>query len=174
MSYSYTDLLSAIITSREGNEFHSALEHYANLSEKCSMTPLLWLQYAQDSISVDESYSLAKEVAELALEEFPGCALLWLFYLDVSFNMDAGDSGSDHERDSWEVWNTGMDKLTGLQTSPNVMLEFFRIGVNFFPSKSDEIYTKRSSALLHGNETIVSEMKAFEQKRGTSYSICLA
>lgn len=160
MSYSFTDLLSSIITARSVNEPHTALGHYATLSDHCSMTPLLWLQYAQESIAVDKSLALAKEIGELALDEFPGCALLWIFYFDVSAATDL-DSES-----SGEMRINAMKNLKGLQTTPFIMLEFYRFAAKCFPSKAEEIYIKRAYSLLHGNESIVSEMQSFVKENG--------
>lgn len=168
MSYSYTDLLSAIITSRTENEPHAALGHYATLSEKCSMTPLLWIQYAQDSTSVDSSFSLAKEVCEIALEEFPGCVLLWLYYLDVSCATSTLDNNGTEE--NWTLWTNALKSVKGLQTPPHIMLELYRLAVRCFPKQAEEIFINRAYAILQGNETIVSEMQSFAQDQSIPIS----
>ena len=86
-----------------------SMDGFANLSKHCPMTPLLWMQYAHDTEVLMEGlmmlestptnnedgggsaqYMQAKKSAlesstgilELALSEFPGCALLHLYYLE--------------------------------------------------------------------------------------------
>lgn len=174
MSYSYTDLLSSIFNAHAEKSPQSALEHYATLSEHCSMTPLLWIQYAIDSTSVDPSHSLAKEVIQLALDEFPGCILLWMYYLDISFHCTGAQDDDDDDdgngngnaanttNDCWEIWCNAMNATKGIQTclpsQPNLMLAFYNLGIKCFPRKAREIYIQRANSLLCGNETIASEM----------------
>ncbi len=104
------------------------------------MTPLLWIQYAQDSKSIDEN--LAKEIIQLGIEEFPGCVLLWMYYLDCA-------------RD-WVLWEEAMKNIRG--TQGNTMLEFYRLGVKCFPSKFHELFIDRANMMLGGNEGIVDEI----------------
>ena len=143
-----------------------ALEHYATLSEKCSMTPLLWLQYAQDTRSMDDTLSLAKEIVQLALEEFPGCVLLNIYYLDCCCAANAND-----QEDNWNVWNNAMKHIKGLQSSPHTMIEFYRLAVKCFPKKAQELFIDRAHSILQGNESIVSEMQSLELQNGASSSI---
>ena len=145
MSYDYNDLLSKIISSRQNHpaSIHETLDLYASLSDHCSMTPMLWLHYAQDARQVQSE--LAKEIAQLALEEFPGCVLLWLYYLDV-----------DRE---WNVWVRAQHSLMGLQD--DLMMELYRLAVKCFPAKAREIFVHRANHLVCGNEAIQDEMKVF-------------
>jgi len=92
--------------------FQKSMDEFAILSKHCPMTPLLWMQYAHDTevlvegLMMLESSSNETEggddqqqrlqqmqakkgalesstgILELALAEFPGCALLHLFYLE--------------------------------------------------------------------------------------------
>ncbi len=148
MSYSYSDLLNAIITSRKSHPdtIHETLSHYGTFSDKCSMTPLLWLQYAQDSTSIDGN--LAKEIIQLGIEEFPGCVLLWMYYLDCSRE--------------WGVWEEAMKNIRG--TQGGTMLEFYRLAAKCFPSKIDEIFIERANMMLGGNEGIVDEILIQQQQ----------
>jgi len=128
------------------------------------MTPLLWIQYAVDSTSVDPSHSLAKEVMQLALDEFPGCIMFWMYYLDISFHCVTQDEADKNNKDlCWNIWCNAINATKGMQTclpsQPNLMLEFFRLGVKCFPHKAQEIYIQRANSLLCGNETIASEMQ---------------
>ncbi|KAL7464250.1 hypothetical protein ACHAXS_004590 [Conticribra weissflogii] len=85
-----------------------SVEEFASLSKNCPMTPLLWMQYAHDtqmliiglylaeSNSKESNQELLLEksqatisafesstgILEMALAEFPGCALLHLYYLE--------------------------------------------------------------------------------------------
>eukprot|EP00554_Chaetoceros_debilis_P012371 CAMPEP_0194118592 /NCGR_PEP_ID=MMETSP0150-20130528/36205_1 /TAXON_ID=122233 /ORGANISM="Chaetoceros debilis, Strain MM31A-1" /LENGTH=923 /DNA_ID=CAMNT_0038810029 /DNA_START=54 /DNA_END=2822 /DNA_ORIENTATION=+ len=143
MSYSYNDLLNAIITSRQSHPatIDESLSHYGVFSEKCSMTPLLWIQYAQDSRLIDAE--LAKEIIQLGLEEFPGCVFLWLYYLDCTKD--------------WAVWEQAMQNIKGLQGS--FMIEIYRLAIKCFPSKAEELFIERATMLSVGNETIVDEIE---------------
>jgi RNA recognition motif-containing protein len=145
MSYNYNHILNKIISSRKNHpeSIHETLDLYAFLSDHCSMTPLLWLQYAQDARQVQEE--LAKEIAQLALEEFPGCVLLWLYYLDV-------------DRD-WNVWVRAQNNLRGLQDE--VILELYQLALKCFPSRMREIYVHRANHLVKGNDAIQDELKNF-------------
>lgn len=163
MSYSYTNILNCILKAHAENSPVSALEHYATLSEHCSMTPLLWIQYALDSStsSVDPSHTLAMEIMELALEEFPGCVILWMYYLDIAVHYH-GDGTTATAMNPWDVWKKAIEAISGMQTCapshPNVLLELYRLGVLCFPEKAREIYIQRAECLVCGNESIQSEM----------------
>lgn len=145
MSYDYSDLLHKIISSRQNHpeSIHETLDFYVSLSDHCSMTPILWIQYAQDARQVQPE--LAKEIVQLALEEFPGCALLWMYYLDL-------------DRD-WNIWLRAQNSLMGHQD--DVMMELYRMAVKCFPSKAGEIYVHRANHLVKGNEAILDEMKVY-------------
>ena len=105
------------------------------------MTPLLWIQYAQDSRLIDAE--LAKEIIQLGLEEFPGCVFLWLYYLDCTKD--------------WAVWEQAMQNIKGLQGS--FMIEIYRLAIKCFPSKAEELFIERATMLSVGNETIVDEIE---------------
>jgi hypothetical protein len=136
------------------------------------MTPLLWIQYALDSTSVDPSHTLATEIMELAVEEFPGCVLLWMYSLDIARMVSAQvhikeeeeeeEDGSNRGPPGWDLWNKAIEALCGMQTctpsQPNAMLELYRLGVQCFPEKAGEIYLQRAESLLCGNESIQSEI----------------
>jgi RNA recognition motif-containing protein len=102
MSYDYNGLVSQIATSRrltaevtEKNEkmthLQQSLDSFSTLSDNCPMTPLLWMQYASDTaqllelVTNDTSSALETrtQLLELALEEFPGSAILQLHYLQL-------------------------------------------------------------------------------------------
>jgi len=144
------------------------------------MTPLLWIQYAIDSTSVDPSHSLAKEVIQLALDEFPGCILLWMYYLDISFHCTSQDDQDDTTRNEqtkdlcWEIWCNAINATKGIQTclpsQPNLMLNFYNLGIKCFPRKAKEIYIQRANSLLCGNETIASEMQTGTDAESQSHS----
>jgi RNA recognition motif-containing protein len=86
-----------------------SMDEFANLSKHCPMTPLLWMQYAKDTEVLmhglnlldspgeetnndlhqlhqiqakKEALETSMGVLELGLAEFPGCALLHLYYLE--------------------------------------------------------------------------------------------
>lgn len=110
MSYDYNDLVSKIAASRrlaaesEGAEktlhLQEAVDHFSELSTRCPMTPLLWMQYSSDtaellrtltsdSVSAQETQ---QQLLELAIAEFPGSAILHLRYLHV---LDQSNSDKD-------------------------------------------------------------------------------
>jgi RNA recognition motif-containing protein len=117
MSYDYNALVSQIATSRrqaaqesqqEGKIIHLqvSLDSFATLSMSCPMTPLLWMQYASDTsqllyfVTSDSSASRETrlQLLELALEEFPGSAILQLHYLQLLLFTD--DNGGDDKEGS--------------------------------------------------------------------------
>jgi RNA recognition motif-containing protein len=102
MSYDYNGLVSQIATIRrltadatDKNEkmthLQQSLDVFSTLSDNCPMTPLLWMQYASDTaqllevVTNDMSSALETrmQLLELALEEFPGSAILQLHYLQL-------------------------------------------------------------------------------------------
>lgn len=160
MSYSYTDILNSIISAHAQESPTAALEHYATLSEHCSMTPLLWIQYAIDSTTIDPSHALAKEVMQHATDEFPGCVLLWIYYLDIAVHYKAED---ENDETLWEIWSNAMKATKGIQTcsasQPNMMLYLYQLGIKCFPHKAAEIFLQRANSLLLGNESIINEVQ---------------
>ncbi|KAL9181590.1 hypothetical protein ACHAXT_010395 [Thalassiosira profunda] len=106
-----------------------SIDGFASLSNHCPMTPLLWMQYAHDTEALieglmvlefpggtgignqlqkmrarKEALETSTGILELALAEFPGCALLHLYYLeslaDLLFTCEGlrqsfGESGAD-------------------------------------------------------------------------------
>ncbi|GFH49600.1 hypothetical protein CTEN210_06075 [Chaetoceros tenuissimus] len=160
MSYSYTDILNSIISAHAQESPTAALEHYATLSEHCSMTPLLWIQYAIDSTTIDPSHTLAKEVMQHATDEFPGCVLLWIYYLDIAVHYKAED---ENDETLWEIWSNAMKATKGIQTcsasQPNMMLYLYQLGIMCFPHKATEIFLQRANSLLLGNESIMNEVQ---------------
>lgn len=134
-SYDYDATVSTIVQHRREvyaadaadesirlEHLNQSVELFTNLSAQCPMTPLLWMQYAEDAAAVvggllsaeagvdaGDSGEPATQIAdtrlnilELAIEEWPGCALLRLRHLDAvmvaaaakanSGNGDADDS----------------------------------------------------------------------------------
>ena len=103
MSYDYNDLVAQIVSSRQhaakanGNveeklsHLQQATELFSTLSSHCPMTPLLWMQYASDTMDLLESlgtdYVEALEtrlsILQLGLSEFPGSAPLHVHYLQL-------------------------------------------------------------------------------------------
>eukprot|EP00571_Detonula_confervacea_P015401 CAMPEP_0172304904 /NCGR_PEP_ID=MMETSP1058-20130122/6265_1 /TAXON_ID=83371 /ORGANISM="Detonula confervacea, Strain CCMP 353" /LENGTH=1110 /DNA_ID=CAMNT_0013016311 /DNA_START=11 /DNA_END=3343 /DNA_ORIENTATION=+ len=107
-----TTATAAIATSAPDLEaLQQSMDGFATLSKHCPMTPLLWMQYSHDTEVLMEGLMMlesssaeggsepqqrrlqqmqAKKIAlesstgilELALGEFPGCALLHLYYLE--------------------------------------------------------------------------------------------
>lgn len=70
-----------------------ALQVFEELSGHCPMTPLLWMQYAHDMSALMQSLSASSaskaalqtrlQTLELALNEFPGSAILQLHYCEL-------------------------------------------------------------------------------------------
>ena len=113
MSYDYNALVSQIAASRRRAAAASTLEEklphlqesvdaFSTLSGHCPMTPLLWMQYSQDTVELLQSLSggdkdgggeagdeedannhreTRLQLLELGLSEFPGSAILQLYYL---------------------------------------------------------------------------------------------
>lgn len=85
------------------DHLNRSVELFTNLSAQCPMTPLLWMQYAEDAAAVvcgllsaeagDEARISSEaepqiadtrlNILELAIEEWPGCALLRLRHLEA-------------------------------------------------------------------------------------------
>lgn len=108
MSYDYNALVTSLSSHRESataareasdtskyvEHLQEALQVFETLSGHCPMTPLLWLQYAYDMHCMMTSQSTEEEAAEtarqsrlqtmeLALNEFPGSAVLQLHYCEL-------------------------------------------------------------------------------------------
>ena len=97
---------------------NQSVELFANLSAQCPMTPLLWMQYAEDASGVvsgllsaeggdgtgtgDEAKAQIADtrlnILELAIEEWPGCALLRLRHLEAV--MAAAEASSSSNEDN--------------------------------------------------------------------------
>ena len=105
MSYDYNGLVSQITSSRrlaaEGgeekiNHLQQAVDSFSDLSAKCPMTPLLWMQYSADTAELLEELTQDSagametrlQILELALAEFPGSAILHVHYLQLLSNED--------------------------------------------------------------------------------------
>ena len=119
MSYNYDECVQAIQQHRRKayasaaadtpdlEALQQSMDGFASLSKNCPMTPLLWMQYAQDtkalmeglwmmekSVTDDddqqqlvvqakkEAYESSAGILELALIEFPGCSILHLYNLE--------------------------------------------------------------------------------------------
>lgn len=119
---------------------------------------------------MDPSHTLAIEIMELAVEEFPGCVLLWMYSLDIArmastrvhFEEEEEKDDGNRGPPGWDLWNKAIEALCGMQTctpsQPNAMLELYRLGVQCFPQKAGEIYLQRAESLVYGNESIQSEI----------------
>jgi len=134
-AYDYDATVSSIVQHRREAygtsppvEVHIRLEHlqksvelFSNLSAHCPMTPLLWMQYAEDAAAVvsgllaaegggggsggdngnnggEEAKAQAAEtrlnILELAIDEFPGCALLRLRHLEAVVESSVDDDNA--------------------------------------------------------------------------------
>ena len=101
-SFNAADATSTSTSSPDLEALQQSMDGFATLSKHCPMAPLLWMQYAHDTgilmeelmmlegAKDDAQQMLAKQgaletstgILELALAEFPGCALLHLYYLE--------------------------------------------------------------------------------------------
>lgn len=120
MSYNYDECVQSIQQHRRKayasadaatpdlEALQQSMDGFASLSKNCPMTPLLWMQYAQDTKELmegfwlmeksatdddaqqrqlvvqakKEAYESSAGILELALIEFPGCAILHLYNLE--------------------------------------------------------------------------------------------
>ena len=151
------------------------MDEFASLSKHCPMTPLLWMQYAQDTemlmrglysletSSPDSNQQLmqmqlvqAKKEAletstgilELALSEFPGCSLLHLYYLECV---------ADHvyQCELLHLLNA-KNEIVGAQEEEHAFAKYDKL------SKGFETACQQVGKGVHGNEgMIVSEIYRF-------------
>lgn len=134
-SYDYDATVSSIVQHRKEaygaaaaaadasirlEHLNQSVELFTNLSARCPMTPLLWMQYAEDAAGV-VSGLLSSEggdgtgtgagaearaqitdtrlnILELAIEEWPGCALLRLRHLEAA--MAAAEAANNKNEDN--------------------------------------------------------------------------
>ena len=132
-SYDYDAAVSSIVQHRREayaadatdesirlEHLHQSVELFTNLSAQCPMTPLLWMQYAEDAAAVvggllsaeaggeaGDASGAATQIAdtrlnilELAIEEWPGCALLRLRHLEAVMAAAAAKAKSDDGGDA--------------------------------------------------------------------------
>ena len=127
-SYDYDATVSSILQHRREayaadaadesirlEHLNQSVELFTTLSAQCPMTPLLWMQYAEDAAAVvdgllsaeadgeaGDSGEAATQIAdtrlnilELAIEEWPGCALLRLRHLEAVMAAAGATAKSD-------------------------------------------------------------------------------
>ncbi len=137
MSYNYDECVQSIQQNRRTayastaastpdlDALQQSMDGFASLSKNCPMTPLLWMQYAQDTkalmeglwmmekTAIDdispqqqlvvqakrEAYESSAGILELALIEFPGCALLHLYNLEnmIAYECECGEVASSNK-----------------------------------------------------------------------------
>ncbi len=170
MSYNYDECVQTIQQHRQKG-YHGAaapdldalqqsMDGFASLSKNCPMTPLLWMQYSQDTKALmqglwmmeqvsdandaqqqqlviqakKEAYESSAGILELALIEFPGCALLHLYNLEntIAYICECGDIGGN----STKVSNSFLKawQCVGLGTHVNegfIVADMFRLFGSF-------------------------------------------
>lgn len=123
MSYDYNKLVSDIQQSRAKDpqtavDIEETLNHFSNLSTKCPMTPLLWMQYAYDAgrvltlLNTEGSIDVTCQVLELGLAEFPGCAMLRLYHFDCVIARCQQNGYNDNDQNQVKsIWNDLLNSI---------------------------------------------------------------
>ena len=201
MSYDYNQLVEQIEQSRARipqtpTEVEETLNCFTNLSTKCPMTPLLWMQYAFDAgrvlklLEQEGSLDITCQILELGLEEFPSCAMLRLFHFDcivtkyfTSSDDDgmSGDVGGSNGKDKEEVQRVWNDILHSVclgchgGSDEQIILAIFNIYAQYLlknmPSDLGQLFSHRATLFMKsGNDSIRSEMDAFSEKFGIIFA----
>mmetsp|Transcript_18405 Transcript_18405/g.36922 ORF Transcript_18405/g.36922 Transcript_18405/m.36922 type:complete len:1032 (-) Transcript_18405:76-3171(-) len=171
MSYNYDECVQSIqqhrqkayeaaaATTPDLDALQQSMDGFASLSKICPMTPLLWMQYAQDTKALmeglwmmeksatddnaqqqqlviqakKEAYESSAGILELALIEFPGCALLHLYNLEnlIAYICECGDIGSSNKVSSaflkaWQSVGKGTHVNEGF-----IVSDMFRLFASF-------------------------------------------
>ncbi len=168
MSYNYDECVQSIqqhrrtayaSTAPDLDALQQSMDGFASLSKNCPMTPLLWMQYAQDTKALmeglwmmentaiedssqqqqlviqakREAYESSAGILELALIEFPGCALLHLYNLEntIVYECECGEIGSSNKVPSaflnaWQSVGRGTHVNEGF-----VVSDMFRLFTSF-------------------------------------------
>ncbi|KAG7372885.1 RNA recognition motif containing protein [Nitzschia inconspicua] len=109
--------------------FQKVLDLFQELSGHCPMTPLLWMQYAYDTLQLlqelvsssmeeDDSlsaYETASQIVQLGLAEFPGSAILHLYHVDLLWNIVTRmekESQQQHQQQQSHYQNLYRNALT--------------------------------------------------------------
>ena len=173
MSYNYDECVQSIQQHRRKayaaadaaitpdlDALQQSMDGFASLSKNCPMTPLLWMQYAQDtkalmqglwmmekSYSDDsaqqqqlviqakkEAYESSAGILELALIEFPGCALLHLYNLEslIAYACECGEIGSSSNKVSCAFLKAGQSVGKGTHVNEGfIVSDMFRLFASF-------------------------------------------
>ncbi|KAL7439622.1 hypothetical protein ACHAXM_006789 [Skeletonema potamos] len=171
MSYNYDECVQSIqqhrrkayataaVATPDLDALQQSMDGFATLSKNCPMTPLLWMQYAQDTKALmqglwmmegsspddnaqqqplviqakKEAYESSAGILELALIEFPACAILHLYNLEniIAYICECGDIGSSNKVSSaflnaWQSVGKGTHVNEGF-----IVSDMFRLFASF-------------------------------------------
>lgn len=192
MSYDYNELVNTIATARRAAEtatdaserlplLQKAMETCETLSGHCPMTPLLWMQYGETS----EEFMLAAseegereqarlvrlQVLELALQEFPGSALLQLHYVQQNlwFEQEFGFTGKTME--AVDVALEAVGRGSHANEGPSWIVALYRIKAELCcrpkvddKALSQSFLSRASVPLKEGNDGLSSEWNTFAKE----------
>jgi RNA recognition motif-containing protein len=172
MSYDYNALVESFRSHRrkaaeDTNELLQALEVIEELSQKCPMTPLLWIQYAETIESfcrsdVQAGKALKLQTLELGLAEFPGSSLLQLYHLQslVEDNAAGGEQVETAITNAIDHVGRGSHN----RSDPCVK-RIYDLAVQYYAKTKQiprllETFVQRSHIPSEANASIVTELHA--------------
>ena len=183
MSYDYNALVASIaVHRRKAAESDDPLTHiqravdtFATLSSHCPMTPLLWMQYAHDTSRLmqlllpnrpQQAAEMRHETLELAMEEFPGCALLHLHYLQLLMEQKNDDDTEKLEAafdEAIAAVGRGSHRNEG-----HLVAAMYRLYTTYVASQNDknamDAFVQRAQTpMKDANDGLVSEIHDFCQ-----------
>ena len=186
MSYNYNKIVASISATRrlaaegEGDEkinyLQQAVDQFSDLSTKCPMTPLLWMQYSADTgelletVTQDTSSALETklQLLELALAEFPGSAILHVHLLELLCNNQKEEKIRKALDNAIENVGKGSHRNEG-----ELIAKIYRLDAKFRSKKdmSDAIksfYQRARIPMKDVNESLNNEFQQFCLDHGKS------
>jgi hypothetical protein len=200
MSYNYDECVQSIqqhrrkayataaVATPDLDALQQSMDGFASLSKNCPMTPLLWMQYAQDTKALmqglwmmeesspdvsaqeqplviqakKEAYESSAGILELALIEFPGCAILHLYNLEntIAYICECGEIGNSDKVSSaflkaWQSVGKGTHVNEGF-----IVSDMFRLFASFLLLRLSFVAKQQQSQ----SASIVDELcSLFEQ-----------
>jgi len=190
MSYDYNALVSQINTFRrqtaEATSAESKLENlqgsvevFATLSGYCPMTPLLWMQYSQDTADLllclsgetepsettaASARSTQLQLLEIALSEFPGSAILHVHYLQILHQ------ATENTYDKMDAALTSALTMVGRGSHRNegvLVAEIYRLAVSTYSmhgemDKALTTFVRRAETpMKDANDSLAAEFLSF-------------
>lgn len=185
MSYSYNDLVASIASHRRkamqedsdnaATHLQNAVDTFATLSSHCPMTPLLWMQYAQDTSRLlelllsdkeDQAADMRLQTIELGLAEFPGCALLRLHYLQLLVEKHANNNNNSSDK----VENAFQEAIAAVargshRNEGHLVAAIYRLYTEYLVSQQKpviHVFVQRArTPLKDANDGLVAELQDF-------------